>query len=59
MIICLLGTKVCDSLLRDEEGNLYSIHPDTFYECNCKCYWMIKMVGMRWKILRVLGVLKV
>lgn len=54
MIICVYATKIGDSLLRDEEGNLLLIHPDTFYERGLKGYWMLKRIGSNWKILRVL-----
>ena len=55
MIKCIYATKIGDSLLRDEDGSLHTIFPDTFYERGSKGYWMLKRIGMTWKILRVLG----
>ena len=54
MIKCVYATKIGDSLLRDEEGVLLSIYPDTFYERGIKGYWMLKQVGNFWVIVRVL-----
>lgn len=51
-IKCILGQKVGDSLIRDENGNLISIYPDTFYEKGIKGYWMLKRVGDWQKILK-------
>lgn len=56
-IKCVLATKIGDSLLRDDEGNLLPIYPDTFYERGIKGYWMLKRIGLSWVILRVLVVL--
>ena len=56
-IKCILATKIGDSLLRDEEGNLLPIYPDTFYEKGIKGYWMLKQIGMTWVILRVMVML--
>ena len=56
MIKCVYATKIGDSLLRDEEGVLLSIYPDTFYERGIKGYWMLKQVGNSWVIQRVLVV---
>lgn len=54
MIICVHGTKIGDSLLRDEVGNLLFLYPDTFYIKGIIGYWMLKRVGTRWQILKVL-----
>lgn len=51
-IKCILGQKVGDSLIRDENGNLISIYPDTFYERGIKGYWMLKRMGDWWIILK-------
>ena len=53
-IKCVYATKIGDSLLRDEEGSLILIHPDTFYDRGVSGYWMLKKIGSNWKILRVL-----
>lgn len=54
MIKCIRGTKIGDSLLRNEDGNLQSIYPDTFYPKGIEGYWMLKRIGNWWKILKVL-----
>lgn len=53
-IICVYATKIGDSLLRDEEGNLITIYPDLFYEKSLKGFWMLKKIGGWWKIIRYL-----
>lgn len=50
-IKCILATKIGDSLLRDEVGNLIPIYPDTFYERGIAGYWQLKEIGMNWKII--------
>ena len=54
MIKCVYATKIGDSLLRDEEGSLLSIYPNTFYEKGIEGYWMLKRIGDFWVIERVL-----
>lgn len=54
MIKCIRGTKVGDSLIRNEDGSLQSIYPDTFYPKGIIGYWMLKRIGDWWKILKVL-----
>lgn len=54
MIICVKGTKIGDSLIRDEDGNLLSLYPDTFYPRFTVAYWMLKDLGDRWQILKYL-----
>lgn len=54
MIKCIRGTKVGDSLIRNEDGSLQSIYPDTFYSKGIIGYWMLKRIGDWWKILKVL-----
>jgi len=58
MIKCIYGTKIGDSILQDEDGTIICTYPDTFYEKGLTCYWMLKLIGYRWEILRVLVVLK-
>lgn len=55
MIKCVYATKLGDSLLRDEEGNLLSIYPDTFYKKGTEGYWMLKYTCNWWKIIRFLS----
>ena len=57
-IKCIKGIKIGDSLLRDEEGNLITIHPDLFYERGLEGFWMLKKIGMSWKIIRFLASVK-
>lgn len=54
MIVCVKGIKVGDSLIRDEEGNLLFLYPDTFYPRFTMAYWMLKDLGDRWQILKYL-----
>lgn len=54
MIKCIYGTKVGDSLIRNEDGSLQSIYPDTFHPTGTTGYWMLKRIGDWWKILKVL-----
>lgn len=58
MIKCIYGRKVSDLLLRDEEGGYLSVFPDPNYQQNFDAFWMLKEVGNRWKILRMLGMLE-
>lgn len=53
-IKCVLGQKIGDSLIRDEDGNLLSIYPDTFYERNVLGYWQLKRAGDWLIVLRFL-----
>lgn len=53
MIKCIRGTKIGDSLIRNEDGSLQSIYPDTFYPKSTG-YWMLKRIGNWWKIIKVL-----
>ena len=54
MIKCVHGSKIGDSLIRTDDGNLQSIYPDTFYPRNVSAYWMLKRIGNWWKIIKVL-----
>lgn len=56
MIKCIYGTKIGDSLIRNEDGSLQSIYPDTFYQRGIAGYWMLKRIGDWWKIIKFLGV---
>lgn len=50
---CIFGTKVGDSLLRNEDGKLISVFPDEFYKSGSRGYWLLKRHRNWWKILRV------
>ena len=54
MIKCFYGTKVGDSIIRDEYGVLQSIYPNLFYPTGMKAYWMLKQIGYFWVVIRVL-----
>lgn len=54
MIKCIYGMKIGDSLIRNEDGSLQSIYPETFYRRNALGYWMIKKVDNWWMVLKVL-----
>lgn len=57
MIRCILAVKLGDSLFRDDEGNLQTTYPDTFYEKGLYGFWQLKLIGENWKIIRFLRVL--
>ena len=47
--------KIGDSLIRDDEGSLISIEPDTFFEVDNRVgYWQLLPKNHRFQILRVL-----
>jgi hypothetical protein len=54
VIKCILATKVGDSLLCEDDGSLQPIYPNTFYEVGIKAYWMLKLIGNYWIVVRVL-----
>lgn len=54
MIICVKGYKVGDSLIREEDGSLLPVYPDTFYPRNVLGYWNLKRIGNYWVIIKVL-----
>lgn len=54
MIICIKATKVADSLLEFDNGNLFPIYPDTFYNKGTKGYWMLKQIGYQYQIIKYL-----
>ena len=54
MIKCIYGMKIGDSLIRNEDGSLQSIYPETFYRRNALGYWMIKKVDNWCVVLKVL-----
>ena len=57
MIRCVKAKKIGDSLLRDEDGSLISILPDTFYDVDDRWgYWQLLKYPYTYKILRVLYV---
>lgn len=54
MIRCVKATKVGDSILKTEDGNLQPIYPDTHYDRGTNGYWMLKRIGNFWIILQFL-----
>lgn len=52
---CVRGVKIGDSLIRDDDGNLQSVYPDSFYPTGTDAYWMLKRIGNWWKIVKVMG----
>ncbi len=54
---CILGQKIGDSLILDDDGNLQSIYPDVFYSRNMYAYWQLKKMGDFWVIVKVFRVI--
>jgi len=51
---CILATKIGDSILRNEDGTLQFIYPDTFYEQGLKGYWDLRPYINTYKINKFL-----
>lgn len=54
MVKCIYGEKILDCCLRDEDGNLVFIYPETFYPKGEIGYWQLKQWLNGWKVINFL-----